>query len=71
MASVDFCKAAAKKNNSALKGLKPETEGDDSGSGRVIVGSLEDAEDPMGEISIEDNTKNLPSAARAVDFESI
>ena len=31
---------------------------------RMIVGILEDAEDPMGEISIEDIMKNLPSAAR-------
>ena len=37
----------------------------------MIVGSLEDAEDLMGSISIEDITKNLPRAARAVEFESI
>ena len=36
-----------------------------------IVGSLEDAEDPMGDVSIEGITKKLLNAARAVDFESI
>ena len=36
----------------------------------MIVGSQEDAEDLMGDISIEDITKNLPRAARAVEFES-
>ena len=36
----------------------------------MIVGSLEDAEDPMGDISIEDITKNLPNAAKAIEFES-
>ena len=34
------------------------------------MGSLEDAQDLMGEISIEDKTKNLPKAARAIEFES-
>ena len=56
--------------NSALKGWKPKTESDETGFGRTIVGSLEDAEDLMGDISIEDITKNLPSAAGAVEFES-
>ena len=36
----------------------------------MIVGSLEDAEDLMENISIEDITKNLPRAVRAVEFES-
>ena len=57
-------------NNSALKGWKPKTEGDETGFGRMIVGSLEDAEDLMENISIEDVTKNLPRAARAVEVES-
>ena len=57
-------------NNSVLKGWKPKTEGDETGLGRMIAGSLEDAEDLMGDINIEDITKNLPSAARAVEFES-
>ena len=38
--------------NSALQGWKPKTESDETGSGRVVVGSLEDAEDLMGDISI-------------------
>ena len=36
----------------------------------MIVESLEEAEDVMGDISIEDITKKLPMAARAVEFES-
>ena len=32
------------------------------------VESLKDAEDLMGDISIEDVTKNLPKAASAVEF---
>ena len=36
----------------------------------MIVGSLEDAEDLMGDVNIEDKTKNLPKAARAIEFES-
>ena len=36
----------------------------------MIVGSLEDAEDPMGDTSIEDITKNLPNAAKAIEFET-
>ena len=35
-------------NNSILKGRRPKTESDESGFGRMIVGSLEDAEDLMG-----------------------
>ena len=46
------------------------TESDACGFGRVIVGSLEAAEDVMGEVSIEDITECIPKAARAVDFES-
>ena len=36
----------------------------------MIVESLEDAEDPMGDISIEAITKNLPNAAKAIECES-
>ena len=36
----------------------------------MIVGSLEGAADLMGDINIEDVTKNLRNAARAVEFES-
>ena len=57
-------------NNSILKGWRPKTESEEVGFGRMIVGSLEDAEDMMGDISIEDITKKLPIAARAVEFES-
>ena len=32
--------------------------------------SLEDAEDLLGEVSIEDITKKLPKTARTVEFES-
>ena len=56
--------------NFSLKGWKPKTESDETGFGRMIVGSLDDAQDLMGDISIEDITKNLPSAAGAVEFES-
>ena len=45
-------------NNSVLKGWKPKTEGDEAGFGRMLVGSLEDAEDLIGDISIEDIAKN-------------
>ena len=34
------------------------------------MGSLEDAEDMMGDITIEDIKKKLPMAARAVEFGS-
>ena len=34
------------------------------------MGSLEAAEDVMGEVSIEDITECIPKAASAVDFES-
>ena len=36
----------------------------------MLVAGLEDAEDLMGDISIEDMVKNLPRAARAIEFES-
>ena len=55
--------------NSALKGWKPKTESDGTGFGRMIVESLEDAEDVMRESSIEDTTKNIPKAAGAAEFE--
>ena len=57
-------------NNSVLKGWKPKTEGDEAGFRRMLVAGLEDAEDLMGDISIEDMVKNLPRAARAIEFES-
>ena len=57
-------------NNASLKGWKPETEGDEAGFGRIQVGGLEDAEDLMGDISIEDLVKNLSRAAKAIEFES-
>ena len=36
----------------------------------MLVGSLENAEDFMGDIRIQDITKNLPRAARAIELES-
>ena len=36
----------------------------------MLVGSLDDAEDLMGDIRIKDIAKNLPRAARAIEFES-
>ena len=48
-----------------MKGSKPKTEGDEAGFGRIVVGGLEDAEDSMGDISIEDIAKNLPRAAKS------
>ena len=57
-------------NISVLKGWRPKTESDECGFGRVIVESLEAAEDVMGEVSIEDITECIPKAARAVEFES-
>ena len=36
----------------------------------MILGSLEDTEDLILDLSIEDMTKTLPKAARAIDFES-
>ena len=56
--------------SSSLKVWRPKTTGDESGFGRMIVGKLEAAEDVMGEISIEDITKCIPNAARAVEFET-
>ena len=58
------------RNNFILKGWKPKKESDEAGFGRMIVGSLEDAQDLMGVVSIEDITKKLPMAAGAVEFES-
>ena len=53
-----------------MKGWKPRTEADEAGFGRGLLGSLEDAVVLMEDISIEAITKNLPRAARAVEFES-
>ena len=36
----------------------------------MLVAGLEDAEDLLSDISIEDMVKNLPTAARAIEFES-
>ena len=57
-------------NNSILKGWRPKTESDESEFVRMIVEGLEDAEDLTGEVSIEDITKNMPMAAKAIEFES-
>ena len=46
-------------NDSILKGWRPKTENDEAGFGRLIVESLEDAQDLLGEVSIEDITKKL------------
>ena len=50
--------------------MEAETEEDEAGFGRMLVASLEDAEDLMDDISIEDIVKNLPRAARAIEFGS-
>ena len=57
-------------NNSFLKRWKPNTESEETGFGKMIVVSLEDAEDLILDLSIEDITKTLLKAARAMDFES-
>ena len=54
-------------NNSASKRWKPKTEGDETGFGR---GSWKMQKTWWEIISIEDFTKNLPRAARVVEFES-
>ena len=41
-------------NHSFLEGWRPKTESDEAGFCRSIVESLENAEDTMGELSIED-----------------
>ena len=56
--------------NAALIEWKPSTESDETGFRKMIVENLEDAEDVMGEISIEDITKNMPRLAKAVKFDS-
>ena len=58
-------------NHSFLKGWRPKTESDEAGFCRSLVESLEDAENILGDVSIEDISKNLPKAARAVEFESV
>ena len=51
-------------HNSILKGWRPETESDEAGFGRMIVQELEEAQDLLGEVSIEDITKNLPKESK-------
>ena len=43
---------------------------DEDGFGRMILKELEENQDIMGEISIEDITNCIPSAARALEFET-
>ena len=57
-------------NSSTLTGWRPKTESDEAGFGGIIAQELEEAQDLIGEVSIEDITKNLPKAAKAVEFES-
>ena len=38
---------------------------------RLIVERLEDVEDLLGEVSIEDNTRKLPKAAKTVELGSL
>ena len=57
-------------DNSFLKRWKPNTESEETGFGTMILGSLEDTEDLILDLSIEDITKTLPKAARAIDFDS-
>ena len=47
-----------------------KAESEECGFGRVIVESLEVAEDVMGEVGVEDITECVPKAARAVEFEA-
>ena len=50
--------------------MEPNTESDETNFGKMIVVSLEDAEDLILDLSIEDITNSLLKAARAVDFDS-
>ena len=47
------------KNNSVLKGWRPKTENDEAGFGRIVVESLEEATDLMGDVCIEDIIQEL------------
>ena len=57
-------------NNFILTGWRAKSESDEADFGRMIVEEMEEAQDLMGEVSIGDITKNLPKAAKAVEFES-
>ena len=57
-------------NNSVLQGWRPKTESDQTGFGRMIVESLEDASDLMDHVSIEDNSQELSNAVSAIKFDS-
>ena len=54
-----------------MKGWKPKSESDEAGFGRMIMEGMEDAQDLMGQVSIEDIAKNFPKAAKTVEFGSI
>ena len=41
-------------NNSTLTGWRPKTESEEAGFGRIIAEELEEAQDLIGEVSIED-----------------
>ena len=70
LASDDTCKITTQErswryeNNSILKGWKPKTESNETDWGRVIVGSLQDSEDLMGDISIDDITKKFTEGSK-------
>ena len=51
-----------------LKGLRPKTESDGCGLGRVILGILEAAEDVIEEVSIKDITEILSQSGRRSRF---
>ena len=51
--------------NSVLKGCRPKTESDECGFGRVIVESLETAEDVSGEVSLEHITECIPQSGKS------
>ena len=57
------------KSFSVLKGWRPKTESDETGFGRMILESLEDASDLMDDVSIEDNSQELSNAVSAIKFD--
>ena len=65
LASTDLCKAAGKEGYVARRQFSNKRV--ETNEQKVMKLDLEDV---MGEISIDDITKNTPKAARAVDFES-
>ena len=48
----------------------PKTMSDEAGFGLVIMSKLEEAENAVGQISIEDITRCIPEAARSINFET-